>query len=91
MIDELKARKEAARGAQAQSLLDSDLLKEAFEGLEAEYIRFWREGTSINDTQGRERLWQAVQIVGKVRSHLTQIAADGRVAETELRALAQGA
>lgn len=90
MSDELKLRKDAERGSRAQSLLDSELIAEAFENLEAEYVKHWRSSTALNDVQGRDRLWQAVQILGKVRSHLEMVAADGRMAATELSRLAQG-
>ena len=90
MSDELKLRKDAERGAQAQNLLENGLIAEAFDTLETEYIKHWRSSTVLNDVQGRERLWQAVQILGKVRTHLEMVAAGGRMAATELSRLAQG-
>lgn len=89
-MDELKERKALERGSRAQRLLDDPLLVEIFKGLEAEYTNYWRDNTPVNDTAGRERLWQAVQIVGKVWSHLQKYAADGRMAEKSLQALRQG-
>lgn len=90
MSDELKLRKDAERAARATRLIDDPLLTEIFTGLEAEYVDFWRGKTAIADVDGRERLWQAVQIIGKVRNQLKTIAADGRMAERELQKLAQG-
>lgn len=90
MSDELKLRKDAERGSRAENLLDNPLIVEAFNELEQAYIKHWRESTALNDAQGRERLWQAVQILGKVRKHLQTVAADGRVAAAELSTLAQG-
>ena len=71
------------RGARAQELMRSELLQEVFAKLDAEYIAAWRR-TPVRDTDARERLWQATQIVGKVKGHLAIIANDGKLAQREL-------
>lgn len=71
------------RGARAQELLRSELLQEVFAKLDTEYIAAWRR-TPARDTDARERLWQATQIVGKVKGHLAIIANDGKLAQREL-------
>ena len=71
------------RGARAQELLRSELLQEVFAKLDTEYIAAWRR-TPARDTDARERLWQATQIVGKVKGHLAIIASDGKLAQREL-------
>ena len=63
--------------------------EEAFATLKAEYVSAW-EATSLRDADGRERLWQAVQIVGKVESHLKQLVANGRVAQGDIARLRSG-
>jgi hypothetical protein len=75
------------RGARAKELLRSELLQEVFAKLDAEYIAAWRR-TPARDTDARERLWQATQIVGKVKDHLAVIANDGKLAQAELDRLA---
>jgi hypothetical protein len=65
------------------------MLGDAFTTLKAEYVKAW-EATSLRDNDGRERLWQAVQIVGKVESHLRTIAANGRVAQKDMDRLRSG-
>lgn len=90
-VDELKERRAAEKGERAQMLLDSPLLNEVFDALEQEYIGFWRNSTPLGDTAGRERLWQAVHILGTVKSHLQTIVNDGKVSRAELNALRQGA
>jgi hypothetical protein len=42
------------------------------------------EGWPAADTAGRESLWQAVNVLGKVRDHLARIVADGKLAQREL-------
>jgi hypothetical protein len=61
----------------------------AFETLRAEYLKAW-EATKYNDTDGRERLWQAVQIVGKVRGQLEAYVTDGKLAQVEIDRIQYG-
>ena len=86
MTDELALNKAAERGARAARLLEDDLLKEAFETLDRDYTKAWRE-TAARDTDARERLWQATQVLGKVRDHLLAVANNGKLAQRELDAL----
>lgn len=59
------------------------MLTEAFATLEAGYIAGWRNSPA-RDQDGRERLWQAVQIVGLVRTHLEMAMANGDIAQAAL-------
>ena len=88
MIDELKANNEMSRGARARALLDNELLDEAFAALEAAYVERWR-ATHIDDERGREKLFIAVNVVGKVRAHLATITANGHIAAKQLDDLAR--
>ncbi len=87
MTDELALNKAAERGARAQRLLDDDLLKDAFVTLDRDYTKAWRE-TAARDTDARERLWQAVQVVAKVRDHLTHLVNGGKLAQREMNEIA---
>ena len=40
---------------------------------------------------GREKLFLAINIVGKVRDHLTSVIANGKLAQAELKELAEAA
>ncbi|MGY3451002.1 hypothetical protein [Bradyrhizobium sp. USDA 4353] len=90
MTDESMLQQTAARGVRAKALLDDELLSGAFDALEASYSATWRQ-TLIDDVAGREKLFLAINIVGKVRDHLGAIVANGKLAEAELRELAQTA
>lgn len=79
------------RGLRAEVLLSNELLREAFDTLESTYIEAWKSnGASMTpqdarmptrlDAAGRDRLWQAYQVIGKVRAHLEQIVRDGETA-----------
>ncbi len=86
--DEHKLTQANARGLHAQDLLDNELLAEAFTGLENSYTAAWR-ATKIDDVAAREKLFLAINIVGKVRDHLAAIVTDGKLAQVELKELAQ--
>jgi len=90
MTDEIALAKATERAAQAQRLLDDKMLTEAFKGLEEAYTAAWR-ATTIDDVSGREKLFLAINVVGKVRDHLTAIVNNGKLAQAELKDLAQTA
>src|SRR5262245_45407685 len=82
MTDEETAlRAELAAASAAEEALGS--LRDAFANLESEYVKAWKT-TPARDTDARERLWQAVQIVAKVETHLRAVAAGRRLAERQL-------
>lgn len=83
-MDEWKARADLDRAVKADALLRDGILVEAFDALSAAYIEHWRDSAAL-DTAGREKLWQAVQIVGKVRTHLKTIIANGQMAAADLK------
>jgi hypothetical protein len=82
-IDELALNKAIERAARAEALQRDELLPEALEALDRDYVKAWR-ATHARDTDARERLWQAVQVVAKVRDHLAHVVAGGRLAQREL-------
>jgi len=79
-----------ARGARAANLLSNDLLQEAFKKLEDEYITAWRRSEATNQI-GREKLFLAVNVIGKVREHLEEMVSSGKIAAKTLEALAKEA
>jgi hypothetical protein len=87
-MDDTKLAIDQSRALRAQSLMDDDLLREAFATLEADYIAAWKL-TPARDGDGRERLWQAVQIVARVKDHLGCVIENGKLANAELRELAE--
>jgi hypothetical protein len=83
MIDEHRLNLDIARRARAEALLQNELLQEAFFKLEDRYIEEWR-ATGLRDSDARERLWKAVDVVRKVKDHLGTIVSDGKLAQREL-------
>ena len=90
LSDESRRDIDSARGARAEALLNDALLTEAFRELESAYTAAWRS-TAINDVAGREKLFLAINIVGKVRDHLTKAVSNGRLAQREIKAIADAA
>jgi hypothetical protein len=90
MTDEIALQRAVNRAQQARTLLESDLLKESFKSLEDAYTAAWR-ATKIEDVTGREKLFLAVNVIGKVRDHLSGIVSNGSVAEAEIKDLRETA
>lgn len=90
MSDETTLERAAARAARAEALLDDELLNESFDALEQSYVAAWR-ATTVDDAAGREKLFLAINIVGKVRGHLAGVVANGKLARAELKELAETA
>src|SRR4051812_4961077 len=88
MSDENRLEQAAAKALRAQQLLDNELLSDAFTGLEDNYTASWR-ATTIDDVAAREKLFLAINVVGKVRDHLVAIVANGKLAQAELKDLSQ--
>lgn len=88
MSNEDKLIRDSGRGIRARQLAENELLAEAFKGLEDAYTKAWR-GTMIEDVSAREKLFLAINVVGKVREHLARIIVDGNLAQAELESLAQ--
>jgi hypothetical protein len=86
-MSDQKLHQDKERSARAEALLRNELLSEAFEAFDADYLNAWR-ATNIRDTEARERLFQAVHILGKVRDHLAGVVANGKLAQCELDELA---
>ena len=85
-MDEIKLGIAQHRGVRASELLENTLLKEAFQYLESEYLKAWRN-TRVMECAPRERLWQAIQILGIIQEHLKSHVMNGRIAAEDLRRL----
>ena len=83
MASDDKLHDAIVRGSQAAALLTSELLKESLATLERDYTEAWKT-TPARDTDARERLWQAVNVVGKVRDHLVIVLNDGKLAQRQV-------
>lgn len=72
-----------SKGNRAKVMLDDPIFKEAFAKLEADYIAAWKI-MPARDTDARERIWLACQVLGKVHEHLITMMNDGKLAQAEI-------
>ena len=89
-MDEVKLGIAQHRGVRAAELLSNELLQNTFQELETTYLDAWK-ATKARDTDARERLWQAIQILGIVQENLKQHVRNGRLAADDLRRLSEEA
>jgi hypothetical protein len=82
-MTEDKIAQALARASKAEALRNDEMLNEAFATLEQNYITGWKSWPAA-DSDGRERLWVAVNILGKVKEHLLTVVGGGKVAKAEL-------
>lgn len=88
MSDEGKLNLDTARAVQAEAVLNNDLIREAYERIEADLFEQW-VSTSMHDTQGRERLWAAVQANRRHQGYMLSVISNGKMAAAELSMLAK--
>lgn len=88
MVDEHALLRATRKAGPAARLLEDETLKEAFTSLEEAYTQAWRR-TTIDDVASREKLFLAINVVGKVRDHLSAIVINGKLAQAELDELAR--
>ena len=86
MADEITLGLKTQKAGQAQALLENELLRETFKTLHDEYINAWKI-THFKNVEARERLWTAIQIIGKVQDHIKKLIIDGRIASKDLAAI----
>ncbi len=74
---------EIRRGNEAERLLKEPLLCEAFEMIEAECIKQWKDAPA-RDTDGRERIWMMLKLLDKLKAHIVSIADTGKLASAKV-------
>lgn len=85
-MSEEKYVTEIGRAAEAKRILESPLIKEAFEGLRKNYTTTW-ENSPARDTEGREAVWLALKVLKGVETQLNTIIKTGELASISLEKL----
>ena len=75
---------EIGRSNQAKQILQNDLFKESINTLKKFYSEALLEKTGAKESDTREKLWIAYNVVGKVEQHLQSILETGKLAEKQL-------
>ena len=73
-----------SRASQAKQILQNKLFQESFETLKKIYSEALLDRTSVHDSNAREKLWLAYQVLGKVEQHFKEILDTGKLAEKQL-------
>src|SRR5258708_2337228 len=78
-----KLHEQASKAAKAKDILESEAFNDALATIEADYIAFWKN-TPVRDTEARERIWSALQNLGKLKSQLELVMSGGNLAKRQL-------
>ena len=79
-MSEAKLRTQQERAAHAERLLKDPLLQEAFEKLNTEFMRTWRQ-TDVNDTEARERIYNLCTALDTLKQQIASVIVDGEIAK----------
>jgi|TARA_R110002110_G_scaffold83107_3_gene215862 hypothetical protein len=82
--DQANRERELSQSSQAKQLLGNKLFQEAFSSLKKIYSEALLEKTGAKESETREKLWIAYNVVGKVEQHLQSILETGKLAEKQL-------
>lgn len=82
-MNEGKLREQRERAAQAERILNEPLILEAFDYLDTEFMRAWKQ-SSVEDTQARERIYNLCQALEAVKGHLKSVIETGKMAKAQL-------
>ena len=83
MTDEHRLIQAVGDAARAEALMRDEVLAGIVAQLEADYVEAWR-ATAVRDTDARERLWQAINLLGKVKDHLGRVIQNGKIAKAQI-------
>ncbi len=75
--------REIEREQRAKEVAENPLFREAFDSLRDQLRAEW-ENSPARDTEGRERIWLAVNMLGKVEQHLMKTMQTGKMARMQL-------
>lgn len=84
MVNENDLLRESALGQHARMAIENEAIRNAFDTLNATYLDAWRR-THLDDTAGREHLFQAVNLIDKVKEHLAILISGGKMADAQIR------
>ena len=83
MTDDFKLRDQANRAARAKTILEDDLVKEAFEKIESGLLDVFK-ASAIDDDRSRRDTRIALGLLQNLREKLQQVMATGEFAAKEL-------
>ena len=82
-MNEGKARDAVLRAEKAEALLRNELLTDAFDYLERQFIQAWRS-SGIGEAEDRERIYQLSQNLEALRGYFQTVISDGKMAQSQI-------
>lgn len=82
-MNEGKARDAVLRAEKAEALLRNELLTEAFDYLEQQFIQAWRS-SGIGEAEDRERIYQLSQNLEALKGYFQTVISDGKMAQSQI-------
>ena len=82
--DHTLREQEISRSQQANQILQNNLFQESIKTLKKLYSEALLDKTGAKESDTREKLWIAYNVVGKVEQHLKSILETGKLAEKQL-------
>jgi hypothetical protein len=70
-------------GNRAKEVLENEVFQGAFLAIELEMTETWKKSPA-RDAEGREKIWQYLMLLQKVKTHLEATMQDGKVADLDL-------
>lgn len=71
-------------GDRAKEVLENEVFQRVFADIESEVIESWKTSPA-RDQEGREKIWQYLMLLQKVKAHLTTTLETGKLAQLELQ------
>ena len=82
-MNEGKARDAVLRAEKAEALLRNELLTDAFDYLEKQFIQAWRS-SGIGEAEDRERIYQLSQNLEALKGYFQTVILDGKMAQSQI-------
>ena len=82
-MNEGKARDAVLRAEKAEALLRNELLTDAFDYLERQFIQAWRS-SGIGEAEDRERIYQLSQNLEALKGYFQTVVSDGKMAQSQI-------
>ena len=78
-----RLQKRVYDGNRAREVLENEAFEGAFVAIEQELTEAWKKSPA-RDEAGRQKIWEYLTLLKKVRTHLEATLQDGKVAELDL-------
>lgn len=82
-MNEGKARDAVLRAEKVEALLRNELLTEAFDYLESQFVQAWKS-SGIGEAEDRERIYQLSQNLEALKGYFQTVISDGKMAQSQI-------